>query len=237
TGFNIIRSNGKKLRLLHLLNDTISKRSGYINKGEYVGLTAPKGQYNSPNCNQSSDDYHVHLSLETEFKNECVYKIDGYTFECSGMQPCKRDRDDKYNLTFEVNCNRKYLNQKFNSTNGFPLDEKQCYNLVKNAKNSLDSFDSAEILKTQVCLRKKGLYDELYTREADEYTKTQTLAFLESITEPTTVENNPLTKTEVSESVIPENNNLNLLLYTIIGTLAFSGILLFLIFLKKKKMM
>jgi hypothetical protein len=171
TSYVITRSNGMLVRLIHLLDNTITKRSGWINQGESVGMTAPRGDYNQNNCNVSSDDYHVHLSLGTSNPNNCSFNIDSYIFNCAGMRSCERTLNNVYALSFKVDCNRQYLNQSFISTNGFPLNNDQCNNLINQFRNNSIAINNENSLNLQVCLRKKGLYDQIYTRTYDQYTK------------------------------------------------------------------
>jgi hypothetical protein len=171
TSYVITRSNGMLVRLIHLLDNTITKRSGWINQGESVGMTAPRGDYNQNNCNVSSDDYHVHLSLGTSNPNNCSFNIDSYIFNCAGMRSCERTLNNVYALSFKVDCNRQYLNQSFISTNGFPLNNDQCNNLINQFRNNSITTNNENALNLQVCLRKKGLYDQIYTRTYDQYTK------------------------------------------------------------------
>jgi hypothetical protein len=171
TSYVITRSNGMIIRLIHLLDNTISKRSGWINQGESVGMTASRGNYNQDNCNVTSDDYHVHLSLGTSNPNSCSFNIDGYIFNCAGMKVCERTLNDKYPLSFKVDCNRLYLNQSFVSTNGFPLNNDQCNTLISQFYNNSIDIKSENSLNVQVCLRKLGLYNQIYSRVYDQYTK------------------------------------------------------------------
>jgi hypothetical protein len=171
TSYVITRSNGMLVRLIHLLDNTISKRSGWINQGESVGMTAPRGDYNQNNCNVSSDGYHVHLSLATSNPNSCSFNIDSYIFNCAGMRSCERTLNNAYALSFKVECNRQYLNQSFISTNGFPLNNDQCNNLINQFRNNSIATNTENSLNLQVCLRKKGLYDQIYTRSYDQYSK------------------------------------------------------------------
>lgn len=171
TSIIITRDSGQVIRLVHLLDNTIKISSGYIRQGQVIGMTAPRGDYNGENCNVSSDDYHVHLSIGTREPNSCNFVIDGYNFNCAGMRPCSKSLDGSYNLTFSVNCNRKYLNQQFVSTNGFTLNTDQCNSLLKNIIDNKIDKNQENILNIQVCLTKKGLYTGVYSRVYDDRTK------------------------------------------------------------------
>ena len=170
TVVSITNNAGLKIRLIHLLNDTLRQSSGYINQGSPIAMTAPKGEYNLPGCNVSSDGYHVHMGIVTSNQNSCSYNIDGYNIECSGMRLCERSVDGSYALTFPVECNRKYLNKKFVSTNGFPLNGDQCDQLIKSANGPMPK-DETNLLNLQVCLTKANLYFGVYTRQWDDVTK------------------------------------------------------------------
>jgi hypothetical protein len=168
TSLTITRNDGQVFRLIHLLDSSIATSSGYINQGQVLGRIAPKGDYNGPNCNVSSDGFHVHMSIGTSNPNNCVFSIDGYRFECSGMKKCTSSQNGAYTLSFEVDCNRKYVNQYFVSTNGFGLNNDQCNNLINS-----DPIDqsSENLLNLQVCLNLKRLYDGVYSRTLDNYTR------------------------------------------------------------------
>jgi hypothetical protein len=175
----ITNSSGLKIRLIHLLENTLKQTSGYIKQGSPIAMTAPKGDYNSEGCSITSDDYHVHMGIATTNNNNCGFNIDGYNLQCSGMRKCEYSEDGSYKLTFGVECNRKYLNQKFVSTNGFPLNSSQCEELIKNANGSMPK-DETNILNLQVCLTKANLYLGVYSRQYDEYTKSKVSEFLKN---------------------------------------------------------
>jgi hypothetical protein len=185
----ITNSAGLKIRLIHLLENTLKQTSGYIKQGSPIGMTAPKGDYNGPNCNVSSDGYHVHMSIVTSNPNNCAFNIDGYNIQCSGMRQCDNSEDGSYKLSFGVECNRKYLNKKFVSTNGFPLTNSQCDSLIKDANGPM-SKDETNILNLQVCLTQANLYLGVYTRQFDDYTKSKVASYLNTTvqTDPTQVE-------------------------------------------------
>jgi hypothetical protein len=173
----ITNSSGLKIRLLHILENTLKQTSGYIKQGSPIAMTAPRGDYNGTDCNISSDDYHVHMGIATVNTNNCAYNIDGYNFYCAGMRQCDNSLDGSYKLSFGVQCNRKYLNQKFVSTNGFPLSNDQCKELIKNANGSMPK-DETNILNLQVCLTKANLYIGVYSRQYDDYTKDKVNQYL-----------------------------------------------------------
>jgi hypothetical protein len=177
TSLIITRNDGQVFRLIHLLDSSIPISSGYVNQGQLLGRIAPKGDYNGPNCNVSSDGFHVHLSIATNNPNNCVFSIDGYRFECSGMKKCTNSQNSAYKLSFEVDCNRKYLNQYFVSTNGFGLNNDQCNKLINS-----DPIDqsSENLLNLQVCLNLKRLYDGVYSRTLDNYTRSMISKYKET---------------------------------------------------------
>ncbi len=177
---SITNNAGLKIRLLHLLENTLKQTSGYIKQGSPIALTAPKGDYNGPNCNISSDGYHVHMGIATSNTNNCAYNIDGYNFVCAGMRQCDSSVDGSYKLSFGVECNRKYLNQKFVSTNGFPLNNSQCDSLIKDANGPMPK-DENNILNLQVCLTQANQYIGVYSRKFDDYTKSKVAAYLATI--------------------------------------------------------
>jgi hypothetical protein len=111
------------------------------------------------------------MSIATSNTNNCSFSIDGYRFDCSGVRKCTSSQNGAYKLSFEVDCNRKYLNQYFVSTNGFGLNNDQCHSLI----NSDPINQSSEnILNLQTCLNLKRLYDGIYSRTLDNYTKSMT---------------------------------------------------------------
>jgi hypothetical protein len=173
----ITNSAGLKIRLIHLLENTLRQSSGYIKQGSPIAMTAPKGDYNGPNCNVSSDGYHVHMGIVTSNPNNCVFNIDGYNILCSGMRQCDNSEDGSYKLSFGVECNRKYLNKKFVSTNGFPLTNSQCDSLIKDANGPMPK-DESNILNLQVCLTQANQYLGVYSRQFDDYTKSKVAAYL-----------------------------------------------------------
>jgi hypothetical protein len=176
----ITNSSGLKIRLIHLLESTLRQTSGYIKQGSPIAMTAPKGDYNGPNCNVSSDGYHVHMGIATTNTNNCAFNIDGYSIQCSGMRQCDNSEDGSYKLSFGVECNRKYLNKKFVSTNGFPLTNSQCDSLIKDANGPMPK-DETNILNLQVCLTQANQYLGVYTRQFDDYTKSKVAAYLATI--------------------------------------------------------
>jgi hypothetical protein len=167
---SITNSAGLQIRLIHLLENTLRQSSGYIKQGSPIAMTAPKGEYNSPGCNVASDGYHVHFSITTNDKSNCGYNIDGYNIQCSGMRQCDNSQDGSYKLSFGVECNRKYINRKFVSTNGFPLNNSQCDALIKDA-NGVMPKDETNLLNLQVCLTQANLYLGVYTRQWDDNTR------------------------------------------------------------------
>lgn len=168
TSLIITRNDGQVFRLIHLIDSSIPVSSGQVRQGQVLGRIAPKGDYNGPNCNVSSDGFHVHMSIATSNPNNCSFSIDGYRFDCSGMRKCTSSQNGAYKLSFEVDCNRKYLNQYFVSTNGFDLNNDQCNSIIN--ADPIDQSNS-NMLNLQVCLNLKRMYDGVYSRVLDNYTR------------------------------------------------------------------
>ena len=200
----ITRSNGQILRLIHLLKDTLKVREGWVEQGSPIAMTAPKGDYNSEGCNLSSDGYHVHLSIGTPNPNTCLYNIDGYEVNCSGMRECEFEQANKYKLSFKVECNRKYLNQYFDSTNGLKNKGKDCENSILNFNSSINST-----IELQACLKKLGFYNKYYSNSLDEYTINQRKLFTSDYNNRKEEEKklkNISPKTETNQDKKPDSN-------------------------------
>ena len=101
---------GDTIRLLHLREDSVNLKgfnnSRPVKQGEVIGIVTGPGRFAVSGCQLNSDSYHVHMS----WTSKCDFTIDGNSFNCGGMKGCGG--------TYWVNCNQKYLNQNFNSSNG-----------------------------------------------------------------------------------------------------------------------
>jgi hypothetical protein len=157
---------GDTFRFVHLRGDTTglnqTNDSRRVNEGDMIGKVYAKGSYDSPTCSLSSEDEHVHFSWPA---SSCPLTIEGYTFSCDGMSICGG--------TYVVNCNRKHLNLKLNSTNGLKIDPKLCESL-KNSDYELNDV-SENIKNLQICLKQEGLYNNPkgFTGIFDEFTYLQ----------------------------------------------------------------
>jgi hypothetical protein len=141
---------GDVFRFVHLRGDTTglnnTNDSRRVSQGDVIGKVYGKGSFDSSTCSLSSEDSHVHFSWQA---SACPFAIEGYLFDCDGMQICYE--------TYAVNCNRKYLNMSLKSSNGFSYDENKC-NYLK-TKNWIVGNTNNEIKYLQLCLNYKGLFD------------------------------------------------------------------------------
>jgi Ricin-type beta-trefoil lectin domain len=110
TVLGLYTNSGDYLRFVHMDAGSVpisADQTRQVNQGDYLGKVTGAGVFETPTCKLSSDGAHLHLGWISEM---CNFTIDGYTFDCSGVVPCPGVG------VYNVNCNRKYLGQQFNST-------------------------------------------------------------------------------------------------------------------------
>jgi hypothetical protein len=157
---------GDTLRFVHMRADTTglnsTNDSRRVNQGDVLGKVLDRGNYDTSTCSLTTEDTHVHFSWTP---NNCPINIEGYIFDCEGMNMCPG--------TYVVNCNRKYQNLSLLSTNGIDLSDSKC-NELKNKDWKIGNI-SDEVKHLQVCLRNQKLYDNPngYNGIMNEYTLSQ----------------------------------------------------------------
>lgn len=164
TYLSLTNNQGMIIRLLHIDTTTVSITKGQsikVNQGDYLGDLNEAGTYTTSNCMLLNEKKHVHISWEAD---QCPITIDGYTFECGGMVECRG--------SYIIDCNKKYLNQIFLSTNGFDTSNSNCNQYLN--KSYVIGQSGDEVTSLQVCLKSKGLYNwsNGYTGYYGNYTNT-----------------------------------------------------------------
>jgi hypothetical protein len=157
---------GDKFRFIHMQASSLiigDGQSRNVNRGDYIGkISSEVGTFNSSTCFLSSEAPQLHFGWES---TACPFYIDGYTFSCDDMRLCPG--------TYAVDCNKKYLNTEFISSNKTGLTEETCKIIIN--EDYLLGETGDRVNNLQICLNRLNLYGEniKYTNKLDDFTYQQ----------------------------------------------------------------
>jgi hypothetical protein len=144
---------GDTFRFVHMVEASIpvsGSNSLYVRRGEIIGRVTGAGNFERTGCKMSSDGPHNHFSW---LKSACNFNMQGFVFDCSGLFNCAGIG------VYNVFCNRKYLNTRFDSTNLPPFARTGCRNRILNYQETEDYGINIELQK---CLISIGMLESQY---------------------------------------------------------------------------